>query len=829
MTVHFRFKHIAWLCVSVVLWTLPSCNKEEEVQAIEVEEAPASIVTANFSIAAVAREFVNEQDIQIFDLIPAKKSPLEWTPTPEQISEINKTRPLVFVAGKSPLWISSLEDKIKVVNLHQSESISYQATSHPDHASHIVEQVGQEIAQAFPELPINPSAKDFYLQIKEYEAKWAELAPLRQLPKGIVHGQIRPKEELGFIATLDMNYNILLEALEKQEEDDLVSKSSYEKGVLPILDKYCVKCHDEENQEGDLNFELYLTESKASLHPELWETVSQSLEIGQMPPIERRLKPSQEEKETVYAWTQSLVAKWDSGQMGDDPGKTTIHRINKNEYNYTIRDLFGLKIRPADNFPEEGGGEGGFDNNADTLYLPPLLVENYFEAASTVVQAVYSNAATRKRYLSSTPGPGVKPEQAAEKVLRKWAAQIYRKPPEKDEIERLVALFKIETAQKKQYNDAMKMPLFAMLISPNFLYRSTLTEEESKPYQLSDFELASKLSYFLWSSMPDAELFSVASKGELSKPSVLEAQVKRMLSDQKARALGMHLGGQWFGWEQLRSSTNPDTMRYPEFTFRLRVLFYQESTLFFNDLVKENGSVYNFLDSDYTFLNEELAKFYNIPGVTGRELRKVQLTDKNRGGVLGMGSVLASTSLPLRTSPSVRGAFVLKDMLGTPFPETPMNVEQLPDDDREIGAKSFRETMAQHREDPDCRSCHGLIDPIGFGLETFDAIGRVRTHQNGVELDTSGEMPNGKSFSSAIGMKKALLEEKEKFVRHLSEKMLSYALGRDLTAFDRSATKTIADKIIADDGSIQTALLEVVKSYPFQNRRSDNYKITLKN
>ena len=260
------------------------------------------------------------------------------------------------------------------------------------------------------------------------------------------------------------------------------------------------------------------------------------------------------------------------------------------------------------------------------------------------------------------------------------------------------------------------------------------------------------------------------------------------------------------------------------FTFELRVSMYQESSAFFDYLLQNNRSVLELIDSDYAFLNDRLARLYGIPGVTGPQIRKVQLTDKNRGGVLGMGSVLAATSLPLRSSPAKRGDWVLTEILGTPPPEPPMNVAQLPEDDRNLEFKTFRETLEAHREDPSCAGCHAAIDPIGFGLENFDSIGRWRTTQNGATINTSGELPDGRKFQSPAELRAILLEEKDLFVRNMAEKVLAYALGRELTPYDRPIIAKISKKVAEDDYQIHRMFLEVVQSYPFLNRRSDSYK-----
>ncbi|MEM7014739.1 MAG: DUF1592 domain-containing protein, partial [Verrucomicrobiota bacterium] len=365
----------------------------------------------------------------------------------------------------------------------------------------------------------------------------------------------------------------------------------------------------------------------------------------------------------------------------------------------------------------------------------------------------------------------------------------------------------------------------AILISPHFLYRSEVEKPGRKAYLIDSYDLANRLSYFLWSSMPDPTLFNLAKSGQLQKPEVIEAQVRRMLKDERASALAMHFAGQWFGWEALRSRANPDEKRYPQFTFQLRVAMYRESAEFFEHLLVSNASAYDLIDCNYAFLNEQLANHYRIPGVTGNELRKVQLPNRNRGGVLGMGSVLVATSLPLRSSPAVRGDYVLTELLGIPPPEPPMNVEQLPEDDREVGAKSFREALEQHRQDPNCKSCHETIDPIGFGMENFDAIGRWRTKQNGHDIDAAGVMPDGSQITSPADIKQFVMKDKELFVRTMVEKLLSYALGRELTPYDRPVIAQISEKVIADDGKIVTAFVEVAKSYPFRFRRNEQFTL----
>ncbi|MEP4077286.1 DUF1592 domain-containing protein [Haloferula sp.] len=591
----------------------------------------------------------------------------------------------------------------------------------------------------------------------------------------------------------------------------------FETNIAPILDKYCTSCHNPEDDEGSLDLESMLTAKDAVMHPDLWDMVAKSAEMDIMPPPKRNKRPELHERALIMGWALQIGWQWDSGEMGADPGRTTLHRLNRNEYNYTIRDLFGLKIRPADNFPEDSAGEAGFDNDADALFLPALLMENYFEAAVKITDLIFNNIGRRQAFLLNA-GNDV---NGARAVFVHWAPRIYRRHVQKGEIERLVSVYKAARKRGAKHATAMRDPLIMMLVSPSFLYRSELPiAGGGKTVGLNDFELANRLSYFLWASMPDQELFKLADEKKLSDPKILKEQVIRMLEDDRSRALSMHLGGQWLGWEKLRGSANPDTDKFPMFDFALRVDMYQESTNFFEHLLRENGSVYELIDSDYGFLNDRLAKLYGVSGVEGSDFRKVAFNNPNRGGVLGMGSVLVSSSMPMRTSPSMRGAFVLDHLLGDPPLPPPMDVEQLPANDAEIKTQTFRETIDEHRDNPNCRACHAQIDPLGFGLENFDAIGRWRTTQNGAKLDTSGVTPDGEAFSGPAELKKVLLARKDEFTRNATEKFLSYALGRELTPYDRPVTHRIADQVEADEGSMHSLIMAVVTSHPFMNRQN---------
>ncbi|MEP2776293.1 MAG: DUF1592 domain-containing protein [Luteolibacter sp.] len=591
----------------------------------------------------------------------------------------------------------------------------------------------------------------------------------------------------------------------------------FEEHIAPVIDKYCTECHNPDDDEGSLDLESMLSVKDAIMNPDLWDKVAKSAQMDIMPPSKRNKRPETHERALLLGWALQIGWQWDQGKMGSDPGRTTLHRLNRNEYNYTIRDLFGLQIRPADNFPEDNAGEAGFDNDADALFLPALLMENYFEAAVKIADTVLRDNVLRQNYLLGASSD----EVGARAVFTYWTPRIYRRKVDKEEIERLVAVYNAARQKKASHVRAMRDPLIMMLVSPSFIYRSELPiAGGGKTVGLTEFELANRLSYFLWASMPDTELFALADEGKLSDPKVLEEQVIRMLKDEKSSSLSMHLGGQWLGWEKLRGSANPDVKKFPMFDFALRVDMYRESSKFFDNLLRENGSIYDIIDSDYGFLNDRLARLYGVSGVVGPEFRKVSFNNPNRGGVLGMGSVLVSSSLPMRTSPSIRGAFILDHLLGDPPLPPPMDVEQLPANDANLKTQTFRETIEEHRDNPDCRACHAQIDPLGFGLENFDAIGRWRTTQNGAPLDTSGATPEGDEFEGPVELKKLLLSRKDQFTRNMVEKFLSYSLGRELTPYDRAVSRSITDQVIAEGGSMNSLIMGIVTSHPFLNRQN---------
>jgi len=429
---------------------------------------------------------------------------------------------------------------------------------------------------------------------------------------------------------------------------------------------------------------------------------------------------------------------------------------------------------------------------------------------------------SRSRILVCDPRSGV---ACVERILTDLAGRAYRRPPTERDVEALVGFVDLARSNGGSVEDGIQLAVQAMLVSPHFLFRIERDPDPLDPtvHEVSQFELASRLSYFLWSSMPDDELFTLAEAGGLRDPGVLEAQVERMLSDPRAAAFAENFAGQWLQTRNL-DVVRPDPDVFAAWDVELREAMKREATLFFQHVLSENRPVSDFLDADYTFLNERLAAHYGIEGVAGPEFRYVDLATDRRGGVLGLGAVLTVSSYPTRTSPVIRGKYVLENLLGTPPPPPPPDVPAL-EESSDGGSRSMRAQLEMHRSDPSCATCHRRMDPLGFGLENYDGIGRWRDADGEFTIDASGSLPTGESFSSAAEMRALLTTQLPQFSRTLTEKMLTYALRRSLQPYDRATVERIQEAVTNDDYRFRTMVDEIVKSLPFQARRGEDLTV----
>lgn len=594
----------------------------------------------------------------------------------------------------------------------------------------------------------------------------------------------------------------------------------FSQATKPIFQKHCIECHGEKKQKGGITLHDLNSLDDAFKKHKFLENIIDQVEHGDMPPDDQKVLPTDAERKQLIDALSKVANRIKSGDIPQRAGRTTLRRLNLNEYNATVRDLFGVNFNPGQNFPADGAGGEGFDNMADALFSSPTLLEKYLGAAKKVVASVYANPALKGKVIFESPKKATEAKATAKKVLSYHATLAYRRRVSEEDMEPLLSAFAKGKQAGLSYEEAMRAPLTALLINPRFLFRAEHDEEGKDEWPLNDFEIATRLSYFLWSSMPDRELFRLADEGKLRDPKVLKEQTLRMIADPKSTSLSRHFAGQWLGFQKMIDEVEPDAKRFPEFNAELRRSMYYEGIEFFSHILRKNRPITDIIDSDYTFANSTLARHYGLKEtVSGKKLQKVTLHDKNRGGVLGMGAILTATSLPLRTSPVHRGVWILDSLLGDPAPPPPPNAGELPADDTKAGGLTFREQLAAHREKATCANCHARIDPLGFGLENYDAIGRWRTKDaNGKPIDSSAVLPGDIEFSTPQELKALVMFGKEKFASNMTRKMISYSTGRGLEYYDEAVVAKIVANLDKKDYSMHELVLEVVNSRPFLYR-----------
>ncbi len=707
--------------------------------------------------------------------------------------------------------------------------------------------------------------------------------------------------------------------------------------VQPFLLKNCTACHNDKTASGGVSFSNWLKADAATALADRsrWEQVAQKVRAGEMPP-KGLPRPAAAQAEAFVRWIETSYAKLDR-ETPPDPGRVTAHHLNRYEYRNAVRDLLGLTLNVADDFPVDPYGYG-FDNIGDALTLSPVLTEKYLKAAEHIANIAVPAAGPVKplmsRYVAERMGqarqlhiqtlhefpvdgeytlrsawfqglrvgvrlegrlffdgkevakipltvytemdrgfekPGVfatagvhkveaeitaldtikgelpyleyiqvygpdKVRAAAEsaaykrlfvcqqhtvacakQILTPLVHRAYRRPPTPGEMASLLRLTALAQQKGDSFAAGIRLAVEAVLINPNFLFRIERDPVAGKPvHPVSELELASRLSFFLWSSIPDDELLRLAEAGQLRAN--LDKQLPRMLRDQRARSLVENFGGQWLQFRNL-DVLQPDPKKFPEYTAELREAMRTETELFLNEVIAEDRSILDFLDGRFTFLNERLAKHYGIPNVTGSGFRRVELDGTERSGILTQASVLTVSSYPTRTSPVIRGKWVLENLLGTPPPPPPPDVPPL--NEAKVGTSaSLREQMEQHRANPACAGCHSRMDPIGFGLENYDAIGRWRKLDGKFPVDSSGTLPNGKSFHGAQELKTILRSDPHAFTQAFTEKMLTYALGRGLENYDRAAVNNIVAQVERGGYRYSALIRAIVESAPFQMRHA---------
>jgi hypothetical protein len=458
------------------------------------------------------------------------------------------------------------------------------------------------------------------------------------------------------------------------------------------------------------------------------------------------------------------------------------------------------------------------------MHRHPRITPALYQVSITgpIAPQVHGDSPSRRRIFVCQPKDPGDEEACATRILSTLMRRAYRRPVTEADLERPMALYRSARAEAT-FDAGIEMALSAVLVNPQFLFRIEADRSGSSArsaYRIPDIQLASRLSFFLWSSIPDDDLLDLAERGELSKPEVLERQALRMLADPRSRSLVSNFASQWLHLRNLDSIT-PDLRQFPDFDDNLRQAFRQETELLFEGVLREDRSVLDLLRSDHTFLNERLAKHYGIPHIYGSHFRRVELGDDSvRGGLLRQGSVLLVTSYATRTSPVIRGKWILENILGSPPPPPPATVPPLKDNTLS-SSLSVRERLAEHRANPACAGCHKLMDPVGFSLENFDAVGRWRALEEGRPVDSTGGLPDGSRFEGVTGLERAILKRPELFVGTLTEKLLTFALGRGVEFYDAPAVRKIVRDARSKDYRFSSLIVGIVKSTPFQMRKSE--------
>ncbi len=706
------------------------------------------------------------------------------------------------------------------------------------------------------------------------------------------------------------------------------ASQEFSQTIRPVLVRNCAACHNPANSKNPANFLKAATAGEMQADRGLWRSVAAQLRNRTMPPIESKL--TEEERLRISQWVENQLRQTACG-AGEYAGAGTVRRLNRREYHNTIRDLMGVDLDMAAIFPADGTGGAGFDTNGDTLYVPPMLMERYMEAAQQILDRVIitppllktwagsalqpghpvsasiyvdgdydvlaaldpksasakmtlmvdgadaggmamqrsrgpgitvgtqvrlkrgtrtfsvlpaeaplgiislslaqkreepsaEKRALQYRLLGMEPGPEpLDPRKAARQVLTAFLPRAFRRPVEPAEVDRFLVMYDRAAGRGDPYEERLKLALKAVLVWPDFLFR--IEERKVKPgiYPVGQYELAARLSYFLWSTMPDEQLIRLAGQGSLQDPKVLAGQVERMLDDPRARTFTSTFMGQWLGTQDVGGRVVPLLTEIQSYyNADIAADLRMQPILLFDRILGENRSLLELLTADYTYLTQRLVAFYQLDGrvngIGDNGFHLVQWPDDRRAGVLGMAGVLAMTSHYQQTSPVLRGAWVLETLLGTPVPPPPPDVPPLGSGGPATAALSTRERVLQHRANPACSACHKLMDPIGFGLENFDWMGRWRDQEGGGKpIDASGSLPSGESFDGPVELRRVLLQHKDDFLRQLTGKVLGYALGRSLQDGDSCTVQRLVDQVANDNYRARTLIREVALSLPFRN------------
>ena len=615
--------------------------------------------------------------------------------------------------------------------------------------------------------------------------------------------------------------------------------------IQPLLRQHCFECHAGESVEGGVRLDRFTDAASILDERSMWLRALAAVDGGEMPPDPEGSGFTPQDATVVKEWIRSEVETIDpANPLFLDPGPAVIRQLTPTEYRRSILEVLGFDfdleqlIGLGDQYTE-----AVFSNNGRSLTMDPTTFDRYYDAAHEVLAQFFDDEnggwfkagwqvmngrrvkakAAREKLLAE--GGGTTDSEAARRILGRVASRAFRRPATDAQVDTLMTLFDREIAAGGSFTAGLRKAILPILTSPRFLFRIEGERDVgAEPYaRLDDFELATRLSYFLWAAPPDRELMTLAEEGRLHDPAVLAGQVQRLLKDDRAGSLTDIFAVQWTQLHHLDKAL-PERQRFPKWTPTVREAAREEAVSFFNHLRREDRPVTELIDADYTFVNQELAAVYGLPGVSGTSSQKVSLpAESPRGGLMGMSAFLAMTSHTNRTKPTARGKWILDVMYGTPPPPPPANVEALDDQTKrnpELVSLSFREQLNLHATEAACRGCHDRIDPLGFAMESFNGIGEWREKDGDKPVDNAGVLPSGRKLAGFADLKQVLLDDKDVFAANLTRKLLSYALGRNLVYSDELTVKQVTERAAAADYRFSAVIQGIVESRPFTMIRS---------
>ncbi|MFO0223484.1 MAG: DUF1592 domain-containing protein [Planctomyces sp.] len=622
-------------------------------------------------------------------------------------------------------------------------------------------------------------------------------------------------------------------------------KKDYEARVLPIIRERCQQCHNAEKSEGELDLSKFATGDQAYEAADAWERVARRIRLNEMPP-QGSPGLNDRQKGTFQKWVDTRPNQDLCSQLASEEtqswyrGYVMSRRLTQLEYRNAVRDLLGQSLPVGEEPPVDGAGGEGFDTVGDSLFTSTLHTEAYLLLADQLVDRALP-AGRMEQWLSgageqsggvlrgllsesqwrlldtaaSADAAGV--QSAVQQLIAGFARRAWRRPPTEEEVTRLQQLFAASLPRLSSVLESVRQPLKAVLVSPHFLFVVETEPDETGVLPLTGHQLATRLALFLWSSVPDEELLAAADAGVLADDRQYRQQIRRMLADSKSAGLGENFGLQWLGLRNF-GGVVPDAKVYPQYSELLAGDLREEAVQFVSGVFRENRPLTDLLAADYVVVNGRLAQHYGLSLPVDADWQRVVVADGRRGGAATLGAVLTAASYPRRTSPVLRGRWILDELLGTPVPPPPPGVPPLDQSVAESGSQTLRQRLELHRQKPECASCHDRMDPLGFGLENFDGIGRWRESDAGQSIDAAGRLPSGEQFAGPAELKAVLLGRKDDFLNHFSRKMLGFALGRELNKFDACVVETSVKKLQENGFQSQILIEEIACSYPFRNR-----------